>query len=96
MLANPQNLCPIFTQEHLATSLHATCLHKVALDAASLIDSSIPILDSAALLEDIKAGLIIDPLANRELEQCLKGSPSPHFTLSSSGLLLMDRVMFLA
>jgi hypothetical protein len=83
-LANLQNLRPIFTQEHLATSLRTTRLCKVALDAASLVDSSILILDSVALLEDIKAGLTINPLANRELERCLKGNPSPRFTLSSS------------
>jgi hypothetical protein len=94
-LANLQNLHPIFMQEQLATSLCATRLHKVALDAASLVDSSIPILDSVALLEDIKAGLTVDPLANRELEQCLKGSPSPRFTLSSSGLLLMDHHVYI-
>jgi hypothetical protein len=69
-LANPQNLYTIFTQEQLATSLCATRLREVALDAASLVDSSIPILDSAALVEDIKAGLTVDPLANRELERC--------------------------
>jgi hypothetical protein len=38
--------------------------------------------------------LTVDPLANRELERCLKGSPSPRFSLSSSGLLLMDRRVY--
>jgi hypothetical protein len=38
--------------------------------------------------------IFIAPLTNRELERCLKGSPSPRFTLSSSGLLLMDRHVY--
>jgi len=93
-LANPQNLRPIFSPEQLATSLRATRLREVSLDAAALVDSSIPILDISALVEDIKAGLSIDPLSHRELDLCLKESPSPRFSLSSSGLLLMDRRIY--
>ena len=89
-LVNPQNLRPIFTQEQLATSLHATHLQEVIADAATLIDTSIPILDISALLEDIKAGYAIDPLASRELGLCLQGSPSPCYSISASGLLLLD------
>jgi hypothetical protein len=54
-LVNPQNLHPIFMQEQLAILLHATSLHDIAMDAAALIDSSIPILDTASLVKDIKA-----------------------------------------
>jgi hypothetical protein len=93
-LANPQNLRPIFTQEQLAISLRATSLHDIAMDAAALVDSSIPILNTASLVKDIKAGLTTDPIAKREYDHCLKGSPSPRFTLSSSGLLLMDRRVY--
>jgi hypothetical protein len=89
-LANPQNLHPIFLQEQLAASLHTTYLCKTALDAASLVDSFTPILDAAALVEDIKAGLHVNPLTKWELSFCLKGSPAPHFSMSPSGLLLMD------
>jgi hypothetical protein len=94
MLANPQNLRPIFMQEQLAILLHTTSLHDIVMDAAALVDSSIPILDTASLVEDIKAGLTTNPIAKREYDHCLKGSPSPRFTLSSSGLLLMDRRVY--
>lgn len=55
MLTNPQNLCPIFTQEQLAISLCTTHLCPVAIKAASLTDLPIPIINTAALIEDIKA-----------------------------------------
>ena len=94
ILANPQNLRPLFSQEQLAASLRATRLQEVAKDAAALVDSSIPILDAAALVEDIKIGLAIDPLAKREFDLCSKSTPSPRFSLSPSGLLLLDRRVY--
>ena len=93
-LANPQNLRPIFTQEQLATSLRTTRLRDVASDAAALVDASIPILDISALVDDIKAGCSVDPIANKELDRCLRGSPSPRFSLSTTGLLLFDRRVY--
>jgi hypothetical protein len=42
-----------------------------------------------------KVGLTADPIAKQEYDHCLKGSPSPHFTLSSSGLLLMDHCIYI-
>ena len=93
-LANPQNLRPVFSQEQLATSLRTTRLQVVSRDAVSLADTSFPILDATALFDDIKAGLQIDPLAKRELDSCLKGSSSPRFSLSSSGLLLMNHCIY--
>ena len=72
MLANPQNLRPVFSQEQLATSLHATCLQDVASDAAALVNLLIPFVDTAALVEDIKEGLLVDPIAKRELDLCVK------------------------
>ena len=93
-LANPQNLHPIFTQERLATALQATHLREVSLNAAALVDEAIPVLDAAALFNDIKSGIQEDPVASRELVQCLKGSPSPRFSISSSGLLLMDHHIY--
>ena len=92
--ANPQNLCPIFTQERLTTALRATHLREVSLNAAALVDEAIPVLDAAALFNNIKSGIQKDPVASRELAQCLKGSPSPHFSVSSSGLLLMDHRIY--
>jgi len=83
-------LRPVFTQEKLATALRTTRLQEVAALAASLVDDSIPILDSAALLDDIKIGLQEDHIATRELSLCLQQTPSPRFSLSHSGLLLLD------
>ncbi len=94
-LANPQNLRPVFTQEKLAAALRATCLQPVASLAASLIKDSIPILDSAALLEDIKIGLQEDLVAARELSLCLQQTPSPCFSVSQSSLLLLDTCVYI-
>ena len=76
-LANPQNLRPIFTQEQLATSLHATCLRDITSNATALVDTSIPILDISALVNNIKSSCSIDPITSRELNHCLAGNPSP-------------------
>jgi hypothetical protein len=57
-LANPQNLCPIFSQEQLATSLCVTRLYDIALDTAALVDPPILVIDIVALVEDIKAGFV--------------------------------------
>ena len=94
-LANLQNLHPVFSQEQLATSLCAMHLHEISRDAASLADSHFPVIDTATLVEDIKASLLEDPLAKREFSHCIKGSPSPQFTLSHSGLLLMDHHIYI-
>ena len=95
MLANPQNLHPIFMQEQLATLLCTTHLQEVVSNAAALINASVPILDISALLEDIKAGYAVDPLASRELDLCLQGSPSPCYSVSASGLLLLDSCVYI-
>jgi len=57
------------------------------MDAATLVDSSILILD-------ISAGSSVVPLSSWELDLCPKGSPSPRFSLSPSGLLLMDHLVY--
>jgi hypothetical protein len=64
------------------------------MDAAALVDPSIPILDISALVEDIKAGSSIAPLSSRELDLCLKGSPSPPLSLPPAGLMPMDRHVY--
>ena len=94
MLANPQNCRPIFSQEQLATSLRATRLHAIVIDAASLIDIPIPLIDSAALLNDIKSGYQHDPIAHHEFDLCTKGTPSQCFSISPSRLLLLDRCVY--
>ena len=85
---------PIFTHEQLAISLRATQLCPIASDAAALVDASIPILDILTLVEDIKARYAADPLASREVDLCLKDMPSPRYSLSPSGLLLLDRHVY--
>ena len=57
------------------------------MDAAALVDCSVPILD-------VLAGLSAESLSSRELDYCLKGSPSPRYYLSPFGLLLMDRRVY--
>ena len=94
MLANPQNLHPVFSQEKLATALCAMYFQEFASCAATMLDDSVPILDAAVLFEDIKSGIQEDPLVKQEMALCLKGSPSPRFSISSLGLLLMDRCVF--
>ena len=93
-LANPQNCRPIFSQEQLAISLRATYLREVIADATSIVDIPIPLIDSAALIEDIKASYPADPIASREFDLCSKGTPSPRFSLTPSGLLLLDRRVY--
>jgi len=51
------------------------------MDAAALVDTPVLIPNSPALVEDIKSGLPVDPLSSRGLALCLKGSPSPGFSL---------------
>ena len=94
MLANLQNLRPIFSQEQLATSLCATRLQDVASDMAALVDLPILFVNTTALVEDIKEGLLVNPIAKRELNLCVKGSPSMCFSLSPLGLLLMDSCVY--
>ena len=88
-LAILRSIHPVFFSHQLTALLSATYLHEVILDALSLVDSTISIIDAAALLEDIKSGYSVDPLAKREINLCLEGNPSPRFSLSLSGLLLL-------
>ena len=74
--------------------MRATRLQEVASDAAALVDSSIPLLDTAALVDDIKIGLTINPLAKCELDHCVANNPSPHFSLAPTGLLLLNRRVY--
>jgi len=94
MLANPQNFCSMFSQEQLATLLRATHLHEVVLHTMSIFDTSIPLINSATLLEDIKSTYAVDPTAIRELDLCLNGTPSPRFSVSHLGLLLLDHHVY--
>jgi len=57
---NPQNLRPVFTQEQLSNSLHATYLEFPVLHAAA-------IMDVEALHSDILSALPSDPIAQVHL-----------------------------
>ena len=94
-LANPQNLCPIFTQEQLTISLCTTLLRPLAIKAASLTNIPIPLIDSAALIEDIKASYKHNTITQRKYALCINGMPSPCYTLSSSGLLLLNSCVYI-
>ena len=58
------------------------------------MDTSIPVLDAAALMEDILAGLQSDPISKREIDRFAQGLSSPRFSLSPTGLLLLDHCVF--
>ena len=79
---NPHNFQPVFTQEQLSASLHATSLIPVALQGAI-------IMDVEQLYDDIRVGYTSDPVTSAQLPQ-----PSdPKWTLSAEGLLLLnDRI----
>jgi len=68
-------------------------VHPAFYHTAALVDSSIPLLDTA-LVNNIKIGLTIDPLTKCKLDHCVANNPSPHFLLAPTGLLLLDRHVY--
>ena len=75
---NPHNLRPIFTQEQLASFLHATFLSVPALRA-------VIIMDIKKLRSDICSSLCSNLIASAQLNY-----PSPHWSVDSEGFLLLD------
>jgi hypothetical protein len=75
MLANPQNLCPVFLHEKLVTTLCTTHLQEVIACATSILDNSVPILDATMLFEDIKISLQEDSLAHQWHHACREVLP---------------------
>ena len=75
---NLHNLCPIFSQEQLASSLHATFLSVPALHAMI-------IMDIKKLHSNIRSSLRSDPIASAQLN-----SLSPHWSVDSKGFLLLN------
>jgi hypothetical protein len=73
MLANPQNPHPMLMQEQLTTSLCVTFLCAVILDAAALVDSSIPIINTTTLAKDIKSMYFDDPIAKHKYNSYAQG-----------------------
>ena len=74
--ANPSNFRPIFTEEQLTTSLHATAL------AIPIIWNAI-IMDIEQLHNIIRSSLTLDPLSAAHLPT----PTAPNWTLDESGLL---------
>ncbi len=70
---NPHNFRPVFTQEQLSTSLHATFLEGPTLRASAIMD-----IDK--LHSDIKQAQLSDSAASEGFRQAT--SSTPHFSLS--------------
>ena len=82
-LANPSNFRPVFTQEQLLASLHATYF------ATPIIHSAV-IMDIEKLHNDICSSLPLNPISAAQLP-----SPSnPKWTLDESGLLRQNDRIF--
>ena len=80
---NPHNLCPIFMQEQLASSLHATFLSVPTLCTTI-------IMDIEKLHSDIRSSLHSNPIASAQLN-----SPSPHWSINSEGFLLLNDKIYI-
>ena len=75
---NLYNLCPIFMQEQLASSLHATFLSVPTLHATI-------IMDIEKLCSNICLSLRSDPITSAQLD-----SPAPRWSIDSEGFLLLN------
>jgi len=73
---NPQNLQPVFTQEQLTNSLHATYLEFPVLHAVA-------IMDIETLHSDILSALPSDPIAQIHLAD----PPDSHWSTDEAGFL---------
>ena len=80
---NPHNLCPIFTQEQLALSLHTTFFSVPALHATI-------IMDIEKLCSDIHSSLCSDPITSAQLD-----SLSPCWSVDSEGFLLLNDKIYI-
>jgi len=76
---NPQNLRPVFTQEQLSNSLHATYLEFLVLRAVA-------IMDVETLHSDILSALPSDPIAQVHLA----GPPDSCWSTDEAGFLRLD------
>jgi len=76
---NPQNLRPVFTQEQLSNSLHATYLEFPVLRAVA-------IMDVETLHSDILSALPSDPIAQVHLADPL----DPRWSTDKAGFLRLD------
>src|SRR5205807_10056686 len=81
--ANPHNLCPVFTQEQLASSLRATYLLTPALCVVA-------IMDVEQLHLNILSALPSDPVVSHHLSS----SEDPSWSYGSNGLLHLDNRIY--
>jgi hypothetical protein len=79
---NPSNLSPMFTQEQLSVSLHATALLDLVLRATV-------IMDQEQLHTDILSALLQDPLYI-----AFQKEPQPCWSVDSEGLLHHDNITY--
>ena len=84
--ANPQNLRPIFTSEHLRASLRATYLEDVTLRASH-------VMDVTSLHTDILTALPTDPEAVKGLTTANSDTPG-RWSTDESGLLRLDNRIY--
>src|SRR6266498_992653 len=81
---NWQNLKPIFSQEQLAASLHATKLYSNTVSGAYIIDIN-------QLTEDIRSAYPHDPVSAAQLP-----TPStPKWSLSANDVLLLNNRIYI-
>ena len=80
---NLHNLCPIFTQEQLASSLCATFLSVPALCATI-------IMDIKKFCSDIHSPLCSNLITSAQLD-----SPSPCWSIDSEGFLLLNNKIYI-
>ena len=81
---NPQNLKPIFSQEQLAASLHATKLYSTTVSGAYVIDIN-------QLTEDIQSAYLHDPISAMQLSTPF----APKWSLSTDGVLLLNNRIYI-
>ena len=79
---NPHNLCPVFTNEQLASSLHATLFYTPVLWASF-------IMDIQSLHSDIRSALRDDPAISEHLS-----NPIHRWSKDPKGLLHLDNRIY--
>ena len=73
---NPHNFCPVFSQEHLASSLRTTYLPEPVLHAASLVNED-------QLHKDILSTLSSDPITTKHMSD----TSNPRWSVDSDDFL---------
>jgi hypothetical protein len=82
---NPQNFHPVFSMEHLASSLRAMYLATPVLQAAFIVDND-------AIHKDIMSALPSDPSISAYLSSPIP--PNSRWSIDSEGLLRLDNRIY--